>query len=157
MWQCVSLDVCVNKCVGSFTQQRHIWLLPKTFSPLCGLGDVQKHKNSIFIYRAGEENSKRLSNLWGESQRPINQPVMKVSFPTGRRQKANCAGLRGPHPFPAPAGIFMSREEETAFQERKSLEERRTFDSSFVLLHPVRKPCFHFFPVWNFANSVHAT
>lgn len=68
----------------------------------------------------------------GESQRPINQLVMKVSFPTGRRQKANCAGLRvcstTLHPLPAPAGIFMSRKEETALP---SEEEN---PSSIILL-----------------------
>lgn len=52
-------------------------------------------KQHLFL-KKGEKNPKRLSNLRGESQQPINQPVMKVSFPTGRRQKANCAGSRAP-------------------------------------------------------------
>ena len=102
-------------------------------------GVVQQHKNSIYFYRGGEENPKRLSNLWGESQRPINQPVMKVSFPTGGRQKANCAGPRAHtttalHPLPAPAGIFMSVEEETAFARE---EEKRFTPSSICSVSSV--------------------
>lgn len=86
-----------------------------------GVGD----KTAFIFIEGGEGNPKRLSNLRGESQRPINQPVMKVSFPTGRRQKENCAGPRACsttlHPLPAPAGIFMGREEDSVVWEEEKL------------------------------------
>lgn len=70
-----------------------------------------------------EEKPKRLSKLQGESQRLINQPVMKAAFLMGRRQKANFVAQRARpttlQPLPAPAGIFMSRDD-TAVKERKS-------------------------------------
>lgn len=69
------------------------------------------------------EKPKRLSKLQGESQRLINQLVMKAAFLMGRRQKANFAAQRARHttlqPLSAPAGIFMSRDD-TAVKERKS-------------------------------------
>lgn len=70
-----------------------------------------------------EEKPKRLSKLQGESQRLINQPVMKAAFLMGRRQKANFAAQRARpttlQPLSAPAGIFMSGDD-TAVKERKS-------------------------------------
>lgn len=65
------------------------------------------------------KNQKRLFNLEGESQRLINQPVMKVAFPTGRRLKANFVGPGNLHPITAAVGIFMSSEEETVCKRER--------------------------------------
>lgn len=63
---------------------------------------------------------------------------MKVSFPTGRRQKEHLAGPRAHaatlHPLPAPAGIFMRREEQT------SLQEKRNHHFGFHMQHMCHEP-----------------
>lgn len=70
-------------------------------------------KSLFFFFKERKRRLKRISKLKGESHRPINQPVMKICFLMGRKQKANCAGLRACptilKPLPAPAGIFMGR------------------------------------------------
>lgn len=86
--------------------------------------EMYNNTNTAFIFTEGVRRiQKDFTNLRGESQRPINHSVMKVSFLTGRRHKENCAGPRAHpstlHPLPAPAGIFMSRQEEPALLERK--------------------------------------
>lgn len=66
---------------------------------------------ALIFWRRSQEDSK----LEGESQRLINQPVMKAGFLMGRRQKANFAAQRAHpttfQPLSASAGIFMSKDD----------------------------------------------
>lgn len=79
-----------------------------------------KQNPALFSKNQGWRESKRTF----PSQGSINQQVMKVSFPTGRRQKEHLAGPRAHaatlHPLPAPAGIFMRREEQTSLREKRN-------------------------------------
>lgn len=63
--------------------------LPTSYGMMLWKG-TRATKALIFV----EEKPKRLSKLQGESQRLINQPVMKAAFLMGRRQKANFAAQR---------------------------------------------------------------
>lgn len=112
---------------------------PPRLSP-SGLEMYNNTKTYLIFHGAGDENSKRLSNLsWIPT---AHKSAGDESFLSDREEaKSKLCWLERPasphptptpsHPHPAPAGIFMRREEETESQQRKSLDSSKSLHLIF--------------------------